>query len=51
MKKNLRETAESSAILKVGYKESMVFREEFFTQFFFVSLVNRSSNSTLNLFL
>ena len=42
MKKNLRETAESSAILKVGYKESMVF---------FVSLVNRSSNSTLNLFL
>ena len=50
MQKNLRETAESSAILKVGYKESMVFREEFFTVFF-VSLVNRSSNSTLNLFL
>lgn len=35
MKKNLRETAESSAILKVGYKESMVFLEGFFAQFFF----------------
>lgn len=34
MQKNLRETAESSAIFKVGYKESMVFREEFFTLFF-----------------